>query len=147
MKKVRFGLIGAGYIAHYHARAIIEHKHSEIIAVCGLEEKLLQQFARKYSISETTIDAFDLIQREDIDAVVISTPNKFHAPFAIEFLKNGKDVFIEKPMAMNVQEGEEVTKTARENKRLVCVGHMWRFDTEVNYIKSVVESGEIGTIF
>jgi predicted dehydrogenase len=147
MKKLGFVLIGAGYIAHYHARAILAHKQAEIIAVCGLEEKILQQFAKKYSISKITTGVFDLIHRHDVDAAVISTPNKFHAPLAIEFLKNGKDVFIEKPMAMNVWEGEEVKKIARENNRLVCVGHMWRFDTEVNYIKRVVGSGKIGKVF
>lgn len=146
MKKIRVALIGAGYIADYHARGIQLLPDAEIAAVVGLPAEAAQAFAEKYGITETTTDALSLVDRDDIDAVIIGTPNKFHAPFAIEFLKNGKDVFLEKPMAMNPDEGQKIIDTAKSNERIVMVGHMWRFDTEVNYIKNVIASGKIGRI-
>lgn len=146
MDKVRIALIGAGYIAGYHARGLQILENVEMMAVAALPIQSAQTFADKYRIKAATDDALNLAERDDIDAVIIGTPNKFHAPYAIAFMEKGKDVFLEKPMAMNVPEGEEVSKCAKENNRIVMVGHMWRFDTEVNFIKDVVDSGKLGKI-
>ena len=78
--------------------------------------------------------------------MIISTPNKFHAPYAIEFMKNGKDVFVEKPMAVSSLQGFEMIECARQTGRILMVGHMWRFDTEVNYIRDLVQSEKLGEI-
>ena len=147
MDKVRIAIVGAGYIAHYHARGLLEQQGVEIVAACGLPIEAAQEFAHKYGIPEVTAEAMSLTQRDDIDAVVMGTPNKFHAPFAIAFLENGKDVFIEKPMAMTPAEGKQMSQAAAQHDRLVMVGHMWRFDTEVNYIRDVIRSGKIGEVF
>lgn len=146
MEKIRFALVGSGYIAEFHARGILSQKNAEIVAVCSIDEEQGRAFAKKYEIGEFTGEALSLVSREDIDAVILSTPNKFHAPHAIEFLKNGKDVFIEKPMALNATEGEKVARIAEKNDCLVMVGHMWRFDREVAYIRDVVQSGRIGKV-
>lgn len=146
MKKIKIALIGAGYISDYHARGLQTLPDVEIAAVVGLPIENAKTFAEKYQIKEVTTDALSLVDREDIDAVIISTPNKFHAPFAIEFLNSGKDVFIEKPMAMNFDEGLEVMNAAQKNNALVLVGHMWRFDEETQYVKSIVDSGKLGKI-
>ncbi|MBK6285442.1 MAG: Gfo/Idh/MocA family oxidoreductase [Draconibacterium sp.] len=126
MKEIKVALIGAGYIANYHARGLQTIPGVEIVAVAAVPLQAAQEFATKYGIKTATDDALSLAASPDIDAVVIATPNKFHAPFAIEFLNNGKDVFLEKPMAMNAEEGILVKEAAERNKRLVMVGHMWR---------------------
>lgn len=146
MKQVKVALIGAGYIADYHARGLQSVPGVEIVAIAAGSPESAGKFAAKYGIPVATDDALSLAGRTDIDAVVIATPNKFHAPFAIEFLKNGKDVFLEKPMAMSAEEGLTVKAAAEENNRVVMVGHMWRFDTDVNYVKSVIEEGKLGKI-
>jgi predicted dehydrogenase len=146
MKQVKVALIGAGYIADYHARGLQSVPGVEIVAIAAGSPESAGKFAAKYGIPVATDDALSLAGRTDIDAVVIATPNKFHAPFAIEFLKNGKDVFLEKPMAMSAKEGLTVKTVAEENNRVVMVGHMWRFDTDVNYVKSVIDEGKLGKI-
>lgn len=146
MKKVNIALIGAGYIADYHARGLQVLPDVEIVAVVGLPMEAAREFAAKYGIKEAATEVTGLVDRDDLDAVIIGTPNKFHAPYAIEFLKNGKEVFLEKPMAMNSEEGIQIAESAKTNNKLVMVGHMWRFDTEVNYIKNVVASGKLGKI-
>jgi len=146
MKKVNVALIGAGYIADYHARGLQVLTDVEIVAVVGLPMEAAREFADKYGIKEAATEVTGLVDRDDLDAVIIGTPNKFHAPYAIEFLKNGKEVFLEKPMAMNSEEGIQIAESAKTNNKLVMVGHMWRFDTEVNYIKNVVASGKLGKI-
>ena len=99
MGKIRIALIGAGYISDYHARALKKLDEVLISTVVGLPLESAQEFANKYNIREAIDNVQNLYSRKDIDAVIISTPNKFHAPFAEEFIMNGKDVFIEKPMA------------------------------------------------
>ena len=146
MSNVNVALIGAGYISDYHARGLKLIDDVEIKVVAALPLDSAKEFAEKYYIPEATDDVQSIVSREDIDAVLISTPNKFHAPYAVESLKNGKDVFIEKPMAMSVDEGEQIIHTAKQNDRIVLVGHMWRFDQEAQFIKSIVDSGELGNI-
>ena len=146
MKVIKIAMVGAGYIADYHTRGLQLIPGIEIVAVAAKTVEEARKFAAKYGIKEATDNALSLAVRDDIDAAVIATPNKFHAPFAIEFLNNGKDVFLEKPMAMSAEEGLTVKAAAEKNKQLVMVGHMWRFDTDATYIKSIVDSGQIGEI-
>lgn len=146
-KKIRFALVGAGFIADYHARALQKLDCVEIKAVAAIPVESAKAFAEKYGITHFTDDANSLTVRDDIEAVIIATPNKFHAPFAIDFLKNKKDVFLEKPLAMNFNEGQKVAEVAAQKGQLAMVGHMWRFDTEVKYIKDIIQSDKIGKIF
>jgi predicted dehydrogenase len=146
MKSVKIAMVGAGYIADYHTRGLQSIEGVEIVAVVAKTMEEAQKFADKYGIKEVTDDVATLYERDDIDAAVIGTPNKFHAPFAINFLKNGKDVFLEKPMAMDAEEGKTVAEASEKYKQLVMVGHMWRFDTDATYIKSVIDAGELGEI-
>ncbi len=146
METIGIALIGSGYIAHYHARALREIEGAEIKVVCGLEEDATGQFAGEYEISEVCHDAMGLIERDDIDAVILAIPNKYHAPYAISFLEHGKDVFIEKPMAISGLEGRQIAVASLDAKRLVMVGHMWRFDVEVQHVRQAVQSGRIGRV-
>jgi len=147
VKKIKIALIGAGYITDYHAKGLQSIANVEITTVVTRTLESAKKFANKYEIENFTTDINSVFKTKEIDAAIISTPNKFHAPYAIKFLENGKDVFIEKPMAMNAKEGLQIKKAAEENNKLVMVGHMWRFDKDVNYIKHIVDSGKLGKIF
>ena len=146
MKKVRVALIGAGYIGRLHAEALRACDGVEIKVVCDRKEDVAKKFARKYKIPEACGVAMALGERQDIDAVVLGVPNKYHAPYATWFLERGKDVFIEKPMAISAAEGRDIMAASRKSGRLVMVGHMWRFDVETQHIRDVVQSGRIGRI-
>lgn len=106
-----------------------------------------KDFALKYGLKDAYTDISNIMSNDEIDAVVICTPNQFHAPYAIEFLKNGKDVFLEKPMGINAKEGKQIGDASLEYNQLVMVGHMWRFDTDTNYLKNEIDSGNLGKIF
>ena len=147
MDPLGVALVGSGYIADYHARGLRELPGVEMRALCSLDGKAAEQFARKYHIKDVTERIDDLTQRKDIHAAVISTPNKFHAPYAIEFMNAGKDVFVEKPMAVSAAQGSEMIECAHRNGRVLMVGHMWRFDTEASYLRDLVRSGKLGDIF
>ena len=145
-KKIKVAIIGTGFIGDYHARALQTLPDVEVTVACGLPLEAAEKFAKRYGIKVVTTDAMSLIKRDDLDVAILGIPNKFHAPYALQFIKNGKDVLIEKPLAMNSKEGEQIIAAAEKYKRVVMVGHMWRFDTEINYIKKAVDSGMIGKI-
>ena len=146
MDKIRVAIIGTGYIGDYHARGLLASEGVEVAVAVDTNPESARKFADRHQISEVADDALSITGRDDIDAVVIGIPNKFHAPYALEFLGNGKDVFLEKPMAVNAEEGREIMQAAEASGRLVMVGHMWRFDAEVNYLKNAVDSGRLGKI-
>jgi predicted dehydrogenase len=145
--KIGVALIGSGYIAHYHARGLAELPDVKVPELCSLDGREATEFADKYGIEEVTDQINGLLGREDIQAAVIATPNKYHAPYAIEFMKNGKDVFVEKPMAVSALQGQEMIECACQTERILMVGHMWRFDTEVNYIRDLAQSKKLGEIY
>lgn len=147
MGKIKIALIGAGYIADYHARGLQTIPNIEIAGVVATEMGKAKDFALKYGIKDAYTDISNIMNNDEIDAVVICTPNQFHAPYAIEFLKNGKDVFLEKPMGINAKEGKQIGDASLEYNQLVMVGHMWRFDTDTNYLKNEIDSGNLGKIF
>ncbi|MHC4535040.1 MAG: Gfo/Idh/MocA family protein [Planctomycetota bacterium] len=147
MDTIGVALIGSGYIAHYHASGLAEVDNVKIPILCSLDGKAAGQFAAKYGIEEITDQINGLLDRDDIQAVVIATPNKFHARYALEFMKKGIDVFVEKPMAVSALQGKEMIECAHKHERILMVGHMWRFDTEVNYVRDLVQSGKLGEIF
>lgn len=146
MKKIKIALIGAGYISDYHARALQKLNNVEIVAVVANSLASADKFAAKYSIPKALKTIDTLVLANELDAVLINTPNKFHAPYAIEFLNNGKDVFIEKPLAINANEAEKIAEATKANNKLVMVGHMWHFDEEANYLHSLVADGKLGKI-
>jgi predicted dehydrogenase len=146
MKKIRVAIVGAGFIGNYHARALSNAGNAELALACALPRAAVEKFAATYGVPEVTCEVRDVARRDDIDAVIIATPNKFHAPFALAMLHSGKDVLVEKPMAMNLKEAQAIAAEAKKHKRVVATGHMWRFDTEVNYIRQVVMDGTIGEV-
>lgn len=147
MKKVKIALIGAGYIADYHARGLQTIDDVEIVAVVSKNIESATKFALKYKIKDAFSDISPILKNNEIDAVIISTPNYLHAPQAIAFLKAGKAIFLEKPMGMDAEECRQITEVAKNSNQIVMVGHMWRFDDDTNYIKKNIDSGKLGKIF
>ncbi|MBY5958497.1 Gfo/Idh/MocA family oxidoreductase [Membranicola marinus] len=147
MKTLRIALIGAGYIADYHARGLQTLDGVEMTSVVSGQLANAKKFAQKYDIPHAYDSIAEVVADDRIDAVIISTPNAFHAPYAIEFLQSGKDVFLEKPMAMDALEGQQIQDIAVQTGNLVMVGHMWRFDADTDCVKQSIESGRLGKIF
>ncbi len=146
MKNVRVAIVGTGFIGDYHARAIRNVGNAEIVAACGRTKESSQDFAERYDIPYWTVKAHNLARRDDVDAVIIGIPNKYHAPYSIAMIEGGKDVLIEKPLAMTAAEGEKIIQAAEKHKSVVMTGHMWRFDNEVIYIRNVIKSGSLGEV-
>jgi predicted dehydrogenase len=88
----------------------------------------------------------DLLADPDLQAVVIATPAELHMPMAVAALEAGKDVFVEKPLALTAADGQRMTETAKRTGRLLMVGHLLLHHPAVQAIKQVVDSGELGRL-
>jgi len=146
MDRIRVAIQGSGIIARYHARACSAAEGVELVAAANWRPESLARLAEEWHIPRTTTDFDELAADPNIDAVIITLPNCLHKAETLRMLRAGKHVLVEKPMAMNVAEAEEMIAAARQAQRVLMVGHMWRFDVEVNWLRRVVAQGLLGEI-
>jgi predicted dehydrogenase len=147
LSQVRFGLIGAGAIAHYAAETIARHRHAKLVAVQDLHLERLKNLQQKHSLEFAHEKVEDLLANKSVDAVYIAVPNKFHIPLAIDALKAGKHVILEKPFAMNAAEAEKAIAVAKSNGVVLNVGMNQRFHPDSQKIKQLIEQGVLGEIY
>lgn len=141
---LQVGLLGYGYIAEVHARAALNHPGATLKAVSGRDPKRCQAFASRHGIEAIKGGVDELVQRPDIDAVIICTPNALHARESLTALEAGKHVLVEKPMATSVTDAEAMKAAALKHRRQLMVGHMWRFDREAKWLRQALTDGAIG---
>ncbi len=146
MATLRFGIVGLGYIGKYHALGAVEAPGTALVAGFDPDPEKRAAFQLLYPEAAVYESAEALAAAADVDAVAVGVPNAYHLPLAETFLRAGKHVLMEKPMAMNAAEGEAMAATAREMGRTLAVGHMWRFDEEAQYVRGLVASGRLGTV-
>lgn len=114
-KMIRFGVIGTNFITVQLLDSVKNLKDFTLSAVYSRKEETAREFASKYGVEVTFTNLEEMAQSNTIDAVYIASPNSLHASQAITFLKNGKHVLCEKPMASNAREMESMQKAAREH--------------------------------
>ncbi len=146
MKPLRIAIFGAGYIAHYHARAIQALPGVTISSIISGSQYSAKTFAKQYGVPHFNTSIESLFEESKTDAVVIATPNKFHAPIAISSMEHGMDVLIEKPVAMSTVEGLQIQHVGAQTNRIVMVGHMWRSDVETIYLREQIAKEVLGSI-
>jgi predicted dehydrogenase len=148
--KLGIGLIGGGGIAQgVHIPGYQKLPEVEFIAVAEPVEATRSAVQEKFGIAATDLyaDYKEMLARDDIHAVSITTPNFLHAQAAIDALNAGKHVLCEKPLAMNAKEGAKMVEAARKNgKKLMC-GYNHRFRPEVQTLKKFAENGAFGNMY
>lgn len=148
-KKLKVGIIGTGWIADAH---IVEYKKMpdvEIVAGADLVPGKAEAFFKKWDVEGVRCypDHKSMLDAEDLDAVSICTYNMTHAECAIYALKKGVNVLLEKPMCVTIEEAAEICKAEKESGKLISIGFQPRLDPNMQMIKKIVESGELGKIY
>ncbi|MGI2314211.1 Gfo/Idh/MocA family protein [Staphylococcus cohnii] len=143
-KKLKIGIVGAGGIAQErHIPAFQNLKDSvEVTALYDVNLDQAHKVGQKFSIQPTSSSYNDLLQR--VDAVVICTPNKFHANLAIEALNAGVHVMCEKPMAMNKIECDQMIEASNKNEKLLTVAYHYRHTDAAIAAKKAINNGDVG---
>jgi len=144
-KKLRIGLIGAGFIGTLHARIISENPCAELVAVADVSKEIGGKFAQAYQCDAYT-DYNEMLEREDIDAVDICVPEDHHLAPALAAAKAKKHILIEKPIAKTVYEAKQIKKAADENNVRLMVAHVLKFDPRYVQLNDAVKNNEIGEI-
>jgi predicted dehydrogenase len=140
---VKFGLIGAGAIGALRASALQRASETQLVAINDLDEgraKAAAPGARYIASAEA------LLADSEIEAVVISTPPQFHMPLAVEAVKRGKHVLVEKPMAATVEECRRMVEAAEDAGKLLTVGFNHRYFPALKVVRDAVTSGRIGKL-
>jgi predicted dehydrogenase len=140
---VNFAFAGTGYINKIHARAA-QNCGAELVAVINHKAESMAAFANEFGIPRQYETVEALLKDANVDALIVSTPNYLHKSQTIAALHAGVHVMVEKPMAMNAQEAEEMRETAQKSGALLMVAHCWRFDPEVLWLKE--QSTKLGKI-
>jgi predicted dehydrogenase len=148
MAKTQVAVIGLGAIAQLiHLPNFSKIKNAELTAVAEVKSSRLKAIADKFNVKERYKEYRELLKNSDADAVVITTPTSLHKEVAIECLKAGKDVLVEKPLARTYPEGKAIVEAASKYKRKLMVGMNLRFRPDLNLLKTLIHSGEIGEPF
>ena len=150
-KKVRVGIIGTGWIAEAHVQEYKKMPDVEIVCAADLipgkaeafMEKMGVQGVRFYPSDQALIDA----EKDNIDAVSICTYNRQHAPCAIYALEHGVNVMLEKPMCVTLEEAIDICRAEKKSGKVLSIGFQPRLDPNMQMIKKIIESGELGQIY
>ena len=146
--RIRVGAIGTGNRCQYLLGLLNKIGGNDIVAVCDVYEPRRAQAKAKYAAAEASesVEYREVLDRGDIDAVVIGTPDHWHVPITIAAVKAGKDVYCEKPVTHMLEEGEPLIAAVRESKRVVQTGTQQRSWEHFIQAKEVIASGRLGQV-
>ena len=147
--KIRVGIIGCGGIAGAHAENYLNCERAEIAALCDLVPGKAAAFAERKGVAGANIYASyeEMFGREELDAVSVCTYNQAHADPTIAALRRGVCVLLEKPIAASVEDALRIIRAEKESSAFVSVGFQPRYDPDMQKIKEICQSGELGDIY
>ena len=151
-KKVRVGIIGCGWIAGSHIESYKKQPDVEIVAGCDLIPGKAAAFFKKYGVEGVKTDYADhkamLADKSlKLDCVSVCTYNRTHAICTIDSLNAGINVLLEKPMCVTLDEAIEIMRAEKKSGKVLSIGFQPRFDPNMQMIKKIVQSGELGQIY
>ena len=147
MGKVKVAVIGCGTIANAaHIPSYLNNDKAEIKWFCDIIPERAKVLAEKHG-AKYTVDYKEILDDDEVCAVSVCTPNDVHAPITIDFLKAGKNVLCEKPSARTIDEALSMQKAQHETGKVLNIGVVNRYNTGVNKIKELIDSGELGNVF
>jgi predicted dehydrogenase len=146
MEKVRFGILGCGFIGRVHINQIIAQDDAEVVAVFDPSEALAKQ-AAEMSGGLAITTAEELISLQEVDVVVVASPNKTHADLAIKALEAGKHLISEKPLALSGKQAKKIAAAAEKAGTVTMVPHQMRWAGSSKKVKELADKGEFGNIY
>ena len=146
MNKVRVAIVGCGYWGQNLIRNFVESSDVEVAAVCDFNLNALARTKRRYPTVELKQDFQQVLSDSHIQAVVIATPASTHYPFALQALRAGKHVLVEKPLATSTQQVLDLMELADKNNRTLMVDHTFIYTGAVRHMRSMIDAREIGEL-
>jgi UDP-N-acetylglucosamine 3-dehydrogenase len=144
--KLRVGLVGCGAFGESHLMAMAGIPFLQITAVADVVMERALKLAERYKVPHVAPDFRELCSRPDVDAVSVVTTEDQHLEPVLCALKNGKHVFVEKPMATRLADAEKMLAAARQSGLILMPGHILRFETKYVMVKEQIDSGRLGRV-
>lgn len=145
MKKINVAVIGTGNMGQHHVRVFSTLRKVKLIAVCDQNIKRAKELAQKYGCKFYQ-DYHVMLASEQIDAVTIAVPTFLHHKIALDVLKRGLSVLIEKPIATTLEEAKDIVQASHKEKSIVMIGHIERFNPAIEVLKKLITKGTFGRI-
>ena len=146
-ERIRAGFIVVANRGGQLIKAALPHEDMEIVAVCDVHKPTMEKWAGELEGDVAQYGDFRrMLERDDIDAIFIATPDHWHAIQCIMACESGKDVYVEKPLSMTIGEGQRMVKAARARKRVVQVGLHRRSSDMYEELHQTIKRGDIGKV-
>lgn len=143
---VRFGMIGCGRVAPRHAQSFQQVAAAQLIAVADIIASRANHFAHEYGAAAYT-DYHDLLARMDIDAVSVCVPSGLHAQVAIDVMQAGKDVLVEKPIAITLADADRMIEVSKNSGRTLGVVLQNRYNHPMQSLRQAIDAGKLGQLY
>ncbi|HXV27971.1 MAG TPA: Gfo/Idh/MocA family oxidoreductase [bacterium] len=140
-------ILGCGHWGPNYLRILQLMERVTVISVCDRDPKPLERISRQYPAIRVAKEFSDILEDPRVQAVIIATPASTHYELVKKALQAGKHVLVEKPLALKVEEGEELVKISEDFKRILMVGHTFLYNPAVRKMKRFVEEGLVGKIY
>jgi len=158
--RVAVASVGVGNMGGSHLRGLVRNPKAQVVAVCDVDARVraaaLDRVARAYAAHTPggrpwrgclgTGDFREVLQRPDVDALVVAVPDHWHAPIAIAACQAGKDVYGEKPLALTIRQGKRLVEAVRRHGRIFQTGTQRRSSARVRHVCELVRNGRIGRV-
>jgi predicted dehydrogenase len=147
MEKVRFAVVGCGSIGQRHIAVLKSEEKAELVAICDIDVSKCESLSTLYGGIDYFTDFEKMLENVEFDILNIATPHSLHAQMAITAAKAGRNILVEKPMALTVEDCELMIRVAEDNKVKLFVVKQNRYNTPIVLTKNALESGRLGKIF
>lgn len=145
---MKVAVIGCGTIANArHIPAYMKNESVQIKYFCDIIPERAQEAVKKYGCGTAVTDYREVLKDEEVEAISVCTPNKMHSEITIAALKSGKNVLCEKPAARTIDEAVMMQKAQHETGKVLNIGVVNRFNTNVNKIKELIDGGRLGEVY
>ena len=144
---IRIGVIGAGAIAQRaHLPVLAKMRGAELAAICDNDRPKARALADRFGIPDVVTDIEELLEIEDLDAVVVATPDHLHEPHVLSALASKRHVLCERPLSLSSRGVERILAAAARADRVVAVANNHRYRTDVQTLSRFIQGGELGKI-
>ena len=141
---MKFGLIGYGLWGIHHARAIIKAPGAELCGISCSSRETYDKARTDFPDISVHLGYENLLAEKELEAIDIVVPNHLHTEIGTAALNAGKDVLLEKPMALSLADCDKLIEAARRNNRVLTIGHEFRISTQWGRLKTIIDEGQIG---
>src|SRR5262245_43985586 len=145
-RPIGVAFIGTGAVtAYHHLPGLQLDSRARLVAICDADPNLLARRQEEWDVDAASTDPEEICRRDDIDAVVIATPNDMHRPIALAAARAGKHVMCEKPLGLSADQVREMYEAARDAGVVHMTAFTYRFAPSMRYLRHLLKSGALGS--